>query len=114
MKVHLEPVFMRDTVQVWVYDGVTESSPGRVLRLGQLDNGPLGPGMRWEEHELGARPEPTLELRTDILEAIVKAAADTLPVTPATERHLADATASRDRITSMLEHLLGMGDTNGS
>lgn len=46
----------------------------------------------------GAQPEPSVEIDEAVLKSIVAAASDQLPPTAATDRHLADAIAVRDRL----------------
>lgn len=100
MKVHLEHNWSADTVDITVHRRRGDAS--EVLRLG-------GPGEldRWEEVPADVKPvEPTLTLRPEVLEAIVAQAHNVLSPSAAVDRHLADATATRDRLLTLVERLI--------
>lgn len=54
------------------------------------------------------RHEPSLVLGVDVWEALASAAADALPPSAATDRHLADAIGVRDRLLVMAEQAAGV------
>jgi hypothetical protein len=81
---------------------VVDSGPG-VHRLWQSQGGD-----RWSFEDISEGrqtndAEPTFEMPLDMLEAIVAAAHDILPPSAATDRHLKDAVAVRDRLLTLLE-----------
>jgi hypothetical protein len=97
MKVYIDHRFQAGTVRLYVLD----DGPGR-RRLWQSQ----GEG-QWSFVDIseGAANdgEATFEMPVAMLEAIVAAAHDILPPSAATDRHLKDAVAVRDRLLTLLE-----------
>lgn len=94
-RVHIEQDWYSENVRIWVF---SEASDPYVLRLKD------GAFNEWEKLEEGtAHPEPTLTLRADYWEAIVTAAAKTLPVTDTALEALKDTRQVRDRLLTLIE-----------
>lgn len=96
MNVRLESNFASDSYRIWVW----EREPLRVLR----PNG--SGGFRWEpfdDRTPGLVAPVTLELPVEVLQALLQEAGKVLPATHATERHLLDAIAIRDRLLALVE-----------
>jgi hypothetical protein len=91
--VRLEPNFVNDSYRVWIY----ERSPTRVMQRA------AGGGWRFDPFDESELPPPTLELPEDALRALLEEAGKVLPATHATERHLQDAIAVRDRLLNLVE-----------
>lgn len=84
-----------DLMEVWIRQpGIQGFLIGRVEPDGS---------MRMEEYEPGEMVPPTLRLQSQIWDALSSKAAGVLPPSASTERHLADATAVRDRLLSLVE-----------
>ena len=94
MNVRLEHRFASDSYRVWFF----EQHPFRVYLWVEAPN-----GWMWFEADPNAECEPSLEIRTDLLEALLAEAGKVLPATHATERHLLDAIATRDRLLTLVE-----------
>lgn len=92
MNVRLERNWMRMGYDVTFY----ERSPLRVMRLGEL-------GPTWETVNETVDAAPTLHLPGDALEALLAEAEKVIPASHATERHLSDAVAVRDRLLALVE-----------
>lgn len=63
-------------------------------------------GDRWEWRKLEEAqitPSPTLTLEGNTFRALIANGSDILPPSAATERHLQDATAVRDRLLALVE-----------
>jgi hypothetical protein len=99
MKVYIDrsSTWARQTVRIYAVD----SGPG-ARRLWQSHGGD-----KWSFEDIREGQtndaEPTFEMPLDMLEAIVAAAHDILPPSAATDRHLKDAVAVRDRLLTLLE-----------
>jgi hypothetical protein len=95
VRVHLESDFVRKRIDIWVFD-----HGDRLLRPANRAREEV-----WEEIEpnTGPKPAPSLSIREDVLEGIVAAASDHFPPSAATDRHLNDAIAIRDRLLILLE-----------
>lgn len=106
LEILVEEDYLRRHVDVFVVD-IRRSGAGAVLRLAAPD--PEGTVTRMEPtwEDVGPvgepRPAPTLSLPHDVWDAIAKKAAGALPPSAATDRHLADAIAVRDRLLTMVE-----------
>jgi hypothetical protein len=74
-----------------------ERDPFRVLRL--TDE----PWPKWETASEMEDVKPTLHLSGDALEALLAEAEKVIPASHATERHLNDAVAVRDRLLALIE-----------
>lgn len=92
MNVRLERDWARMGYAVTFY----ERDPLRVLRID-------GDGWRWEEIDAAETPSPTLFLPPDAMEALLGEAEKVIPASHATERHLSDAIAVRDRLLDLVE-----------
>jgi hypothetical protein len=93
VNVHIERDWLRLGYSITFF----ERHPTRVMRLSEL-------GATWEAVEEGAAPtEPTLHLPADALEALLAEAEKVIPASHATERHLTDAVAVRDRLLTLVE-----------
>lgn len=96
IRARIEDDFPRRGVKVWVY---RDDSRPAVLRLDET-------GLeRWDELAIGVDVEPTLVLPEAALAAIVAEAGNVLPPSAATDRHLTDAVAVRDRLLTLVERM---------
>lgn len=96
MNVRLEHRWEADGYAVWFYD----KHPLRVYRLGEFSGTPS-----WisEVAPEDVESDPSLLIRSDMLAALVQEAGKVIPATHATERHLIDAVAVRDRLLKLVE-----------
>ncbi len=100
MRVHIERVWQRQELDIWIWDRA-----GKFATFATVgDDGRLS--VEWKEEPEGTfiddRP-PTLRLQPEVLEAIIRAAEGHVHPQDATTRHLDDATATRDRLLTMIE-----------
>lgn len=102
MKVRVESDWLRNAFDITIYRQVGDQGLIEVL---QLAGEPAGTTPVWVAIPRAERPPITLRLHEDALEGLMAAAGDHLPPSAATERHLADAVAVRDRVLGLVEHL---------
>ncbi len=103
-QVRIEKRWDRATVQIYLFRPTSTGEKTVVAR-------PTGkPGIwRNEEVELGAKTEPSLELPLTVFEQIIEEASDFFPPSAATDRHLSDTVAVRDRLLALVEGLTHKG-----
>lgn len=90
MIVRLERNWLHDGYDVWLY----ERHPDRIWY----------PGNEWRAVAEGAADTPpSLTLPAGVLEALLAEAEKVIPASHATERHLADSIAVRDRLLVLVE-----------
>lgn len=97
--------YVMDCVNVWLLRDDYASAPHSARRpvLGSKVNAPL----EWEPYEEGGTvPPPMLTLRPAEARALAEAFGDYLPPTAATETHLKDTVAVRDRLLALVEHTI--------
>ena len=85
-----------DSFNIWLF---TDGPRRGVLRFTDA-------GIAVEAVPEGSIVEPTLTLPSDALEALARAAAGVIPATDATSAHLADARGTRDRLLTLVEHVI--------
>lgn len=104
-KVHLQENFQRDSVSIYVLGG----TPGRRLILRAWSGPSDAQTFRWDELDPNAAPTdigPTLELPTDVLDAIVNARAQVRPADTSTTEALTDTRQTRDRLLALVETVI--------
>jgi hypothetical protein len=95
MRIHIESRFVTNDVDVFLFD-----------RFGGKSFIYRWHGESWEREEYdeaGRELAPSLTLPRDALEELVRAAEGHVHAQDATVRHLDDATATRDRLLTMVE-----------
>lgn len=96
MKAHIEHIWYRKTVAVWLVEG------GMLLQLLQQPSSP-SEAAAWVELNKQEKQQPTFELPEKALEALLEAAGDYLPPSSAQSKHLDDAIEVRDRLLNLLD-----------
>lgn len=89
----------RDDVFIYLFN---DHGRGRTVYLFSHDHGHMEP----LEVAEGEQMPPSLVMRPQMLEAIVKAGSDFLPPSAATDNHLNDAVGVRDRLLGMVERIV--------
>jgi hypothetical protein len=102
VNVHIEHKPWKQQVSVWIYQRDSIANVTRWLQLLGSDE------RRWEEIPEGADlPDPTLILSPEEYDALADAIAGAGSPSKAQARHLDDAVGQRDRLTDMVEKLIG-------
>jgi len=96
VRVHVEKVWMSQSVRIWIVQGTTERD-GHILRL--RDDGLLA----WESYAEQTLADPSLELPEDVAGALAAELLGVLPPDTAQAQHLADAIGVRDRLLAIVE-----------
>lgn len=100
MRARVERNWMNRTVKIWLY---SDASNGGVT-IHEVVEGGGGSTFRDVRLEPGvADAAPSIELREDMLEAHLTAAAGVLPASDATTAHLNDTITVRDRLLALVE-----------
>jgi hypothetical protein len=105
MNVHIERDWLNDGYSISFF----ERHPTRVMRRSEQGI------ITWESVDDGADPvEPTFRLPADALEALLAEAEKVIPASHATERHLTDAVAVRDRLLALVEEGWSHAEVSGA
>lgn len=99
MKVFIDHQFQMNSVRLYVLD---PAGPG-AQRLWQSKGGDQWSFEEIKDGQAADHLPATIEMPMGMLEAIVAAAHDILPPSAATDRHLKDAVAVRDRLLTLIE-----------
>lgn len=100
MKAHVERDWIRQSVNVWLFEAWPASSGrGKVVRLGDGAR-----DVTLEDVPDGALPAPTFSLSDDAFEALIAAGVDYAPPSSAQAAHLQDALTVRDRLLTLVEN----------